>query len=156
MVAVDRLVSHTGRARSGWLRESTSAGSGSGDPIPFIAYMSRNLVEALQELATEVEGRQHKALMSDHLRQLFGKDRTPNGARRLDLVMSLSEQGRPVPTGRIPHLSTALAKIYAQLDRKTLLRDIRYLQENGLVEKTHEGIRATHTPLRSFKSLVSV
>lgn len=153
-VAVNRLVSHTGRARSAWLRECNSAGSGNGDPIPFIAYMSRCLVEALQELVTEIEEHQHKVLMSRQLGQLFSEDSTRNGARRRSLVMALTEQSKPVPARGIPHLSTALAKLYARLDRKTLLRDIQYLQDKRLVEKSTEGIRVVNSQLRPFRPLV--
>jgi Fic family protein len=153
-LAISGLVSHIGRARNAWLRESTSAAHGSGDPIPFIAFMSRGLVEALRELVTEVEEQQHQALLGGHLHQLFAADRTANGARRLRLMMALSEQAGSIPAARIAHLSPELAKLYARLDRKTLLRDLAYLQEQGMLQRDPSGVRIAHAPLRSFRSLV--
>ncbi len=154
-IAVHRFVAHTGRARNAWFREISSAATGGGDPIPFIAFLARNLVEALQELATEVEAQQHQALLGDHVHQLFSADRSPNGARRRSLMLALSERSEPLQAVRIAQLSPELAKLYARLDRKTLLRDLQHLQDHRLVERSAKGIKAVNTPLRSFKPLVS-
>jgi Fic family protein len=154
VLAVHHLVAHTGRVRNAWVREISAAGSGHGDPIPFIAFMARGLVEALRELAIEVEGAQQRAILGGHLHQLFTADRSANGARRMKLLMALTDRKDPVPPGRLAHLSPELAGIYARLDRKTLLRDIQHLQEQGLLERLTEGFRPVDAPLRAFKALV--
>lgn len=156
LLTVHRLIVHVGRARNAWMREIMGAASGHGDPIPFVAFMARNLVEALREVAGEVEEAQQRAILGGHLHQLFTADRSANGARRMKLLMALSERGGPVPSARIPQLTPELAGAYARLDRKTLLRDVQHLQEQGLLERSAEGFRPVEAPLRAFKALVPV
>lgn len=153
-VAMHRSIAHTGQARNAWAREIASAGSGHGDPIPFIAFMARNLAEALRELAVEVEEEQQRIIHGGHLRELFGADRSANGARRMKLMMALSGHHRPVPLGKLAHLSPELAGTYALLDRKTLLRDVHYLRGSGLLELKEDGLRPAEAPLRSFKAII--
>jgi len=155
LVAMHRFIAHTGRARNAWARELASAGSGHGDPIPFIAFMSRNLAEALRELAAEVEEEQQRSILGGHLRELFGADRSANGARRMRLLMALGDQPGPVPLGKVAQLSPELAGTYARLDRKTLLRDVHYLSGTGLLEQVEAGLRPVATPLRSFKAITT-
>lgn len=155
VLAVHTLVAHAGRARNAWMREITGAGSGQGDPIPFIAFMARNLAEALRELAGEVEEAQQRAILGGHLNQLFTADRSANGARRMKLLVALSERAGPVPSGRLAQLTPELAGAYARLDRKTLLRDVQHLQEQGLLERLAEGFRPVMAPLRPFKAFMA-
>jgi len=153
-VALHRFTAHTGRARNAWLREAATAGSGHGDPIPFIAFMARNLCEALRELATDVEAEQQRTILGGHLRELFGADRSANGARRMQLLMALNGQDAPVPIGKLAGLNPELAGTYARLDRKTLLRDVHHLRGTGLLEDVPEGVRPVESPLRLFKAVV--
>ncbi len=153
--AVHRFFGHVGRVRRVWEREIASAGRGHGDPVPFIAFLSRLLKESLLGAAEEVEMGQRDALLNEHLHRLFGADRSANGTRRKKLLVSLNEQTGAVPHGRIPQLNPDLAAIYARLDRKTLLRDIRHLQEQGLVERVGDGVVPAPTPLRAFKPLLA-
>ncbi len=154
-IALHRLIAHVGRARVAWSREVNLAGSGHGDPIPFLAFMSRALAESLRVLSAEVEEEQQRAILGGHLRELFGADRSANGARRLQLLMAIEGEGSPVPQAGLARLNPELAITYARLDRKTLLRDVHHLREIGLVEAVGEGLRAKATPMRSFKALVA-
>ena len=148
---VHRFVAHTGQARSAWAREIASAGAGHGDPVPFLAFLARNLVECLRDAAEEVEAEQQRALLNDHLHRLFDVDRSANGTRRRKLLMALTSETGPVAHGHIPRLTPELAAIYARLDRKTLLRDIHYLEEQGLVVRGADGLSSQPAPLRAFK-----
>ena len=154
-VAMHRFAAHTGRVRHAWVRELASAGSGHGDPIPFIAFMARNLSEAMRELVAEVEEEQQRSILGGHLRELFGADRSSNGARRMDLLLALTDHPVPVPLGKLAQLSPELAATYARLDRKTLLRDVHYLTGTGLLEQLEEGLRPVAAPLRSFKAITT-
>lgn len=152
--AVHHFFSHADRVRRVWAREIASAGRGHGDQVPFIAFLSRLLRECLLSAVQEVELAQRDALLSEHLHRLFGADRSPNGTRRKKLLVSLNEQAGAVQQANIPKLNPDLAAIYARLDRKTLLRDIHHLQQQGLIERTVDGLVPTPTPLRAFKPLL--
>ena len=151
--AVHRFFGHVGRVRRVWEREIASAGSGHGDPVPFIAFLSRLLKECLWSATEDVETKQQDALLSEHLHQLFGAGRSANGMRLKKLLESLNEQAGAVPHGRITRINPDLAAIYARLDRKTLLRDIQHLQKQGLVDRVAEGVVPKPTPLRAFRPL---
>jgi hypothetical protein len=151
---VHRFISHTGRARAAWAREVSSAASGHGDPVPFIAFLSRSLVESLRVAAEEVEAAQQRGLLSDHLQQIFAADRSTNGARRRKLLMAMNDGPGPVSHGHIHRLTPELAAIYARLDRKTLLRDVRHLEEQGLIERAADGLIPVPKPMRAFKPLL--
>ncbi len=149
---VHRFVAHTARARAAWTRELATAASGHGDPVPFIAFLARSLVESLRAAAEDVEAAQQRALLNEHLHHFFAADRSANGARRRKLLMALNEGPSPIPQGRIHQLTPELAAIYARLDRKTLLRDVRHLEEQGLVERAEDGLIPVPRPLLAFKA----
>lgn len=151
---VYRFAAHTAKARSLWTREIASAGSGHGDPVPFIAFLSRSLKETLSAAAEEVGAEQQHGLLNDHLHHLFKADRSTNGARRQKLLMALTVAQGPVDHGRITRLNPELAATYARLDRKTLLRDVHHLEDQGLLARDAKGLMPASTPLRAFRSLL--
>jgi Fic family protein len=153
-IGIHKFFAHMGRARTAWFRESAQASKGVGDPIPFIAFMTRGLVEALGELQAEVAAAQQQALLGVHLHHLFGADATTNGTRRAQLMAALGLCGAAVSVAQVAQLTPELARSYARLDRKTLLRDLAHLQEQGLLRKDPQGIRAILEPLLAFPPLV--
>lgn len=155
-LALHRLIAQVGGTRNVWAREISTAGSGQGDAIPFLAFMARALSEALRELAAEIEDGQQQAIFGAHLRELFSADRSVGGARRLKLLMALSGRSDPVPQARLVRSDPDLAAAYARLDRKTFLRDLHHLRNLGLIEQEGEGLRSVQAPMRSFKALVQL
>lgn len=150
-LAAHRLSMHAWATRSEYERQIAQSARGGGDPIPFIAYMVRGLVDGLRTLWAEVEEIQHQALWQQHMGALFDAGRSANGARQLRLVQDLREQERPVPPGHVSRLSAELARYYARLHPKTLQRDLNLLQDQGLLERTPEGIRAKPLVLKPFR-----
>jgi len=120
-------------------REVKAAASGAGDPLPFLACMLRMLAEALQEEVHARQALQREALARQFMEQAFHDAPDAVAQRRRAVLDALRNSPEPVPSERIPHLTPKLAATYARLDRKTLQRDIVFLQQEGLVER--EGRR---------------
>lgn len=124
------------------IREVKAATTGPGDPLPFLAYMVRLLVEGLQEEVEHRYGMQREALGRLFVEDAFQEVSGPVGHRRRELLEALRKNPGPVPIERLPHLSPALAATFARLDRKTLQRDIAFLLEEGLVAREGRGLTA--------------
>ncbi|MBS1581970.1 MAG: Fic family protein [Bacteroidetes bacterium] len=150
-LAAHRLAQHAGATRSEYQRQLVQAAQAGGDPIPFIAYMVRGFVDGLRTLWAEVEEIQHQSLWDQHMGRLFADAGSAHGARQLRLVQDLRGHGQAVPPGRVAQLSAELARYYARLHPKTLQRDLNTLQEQGLVERTPEGVRARPLALKPFR-----
>ncbi len=121
-------------------REVKAATTGAGDPLPFLAYMVRLLVEGLQEEVALRQAMQREALGQLFVDQAFHDAPGPVTQRRRALLEALRHCPEPVPVERIPHLSPRLAATFARLDRKTLQRDIAFLMEEGLVAREGRGV----------------
>ncbi len=126
--------------RAGHFREAAHAAKGVGDPIPFVAHQARQLCEGLGALRKEVHHAQQDVLLDAHLRQLLDPDHSPSGARRMQLLQALRQQPEPVPMNKVILLTPELASTYARLNPKTLLRDVELLREQGLLERSDEGL----------------
>ncbi len=139
MVAL-QWVEQASIGRAGHFREVAHAAKGAGDPIPFVAHQARQLCEGLSTLLMEVQGAQQEVLLEAHLRHVLDPDHSPSGARRMHLLQALRQHPGPVPMNKVVLLTPELAGIYARLNPKTLLRDVDLLREQGLLQRSEDGL----------------
>ncbi len=70
-----------------------------------------------------------------------GRTRAGDTRRRM-LVEALGRNETPVRIGRLRYLTPKLAEAYARKSEKTLSRDVKWLEAEGLVQRTLHGVRA--------------
>lgn len=107
---------------------------GVSDLTPFVAFALDGLVQELEAVHAEVLEEVRIIAFRDYARQFLasaGKLGTPSGERQLRFLTGLSGQTvniRDVRSGLHP-----LSSLYRNVTTRTLMRDINYLKECGLI-----------------------
>lgn len=134
------------------LDRSSRAGSGAGDALGFLAYAGEGFGKRLARLRAEIERRQSRIAWEHLARDRARSSGSAASARRRgELAIRLAEERRPTPRSAVPRLGAALAGMFAGKTTKTLARDLDWLIEAGLVERTPGGYRARLEVLRGFR-----
>ena len=140
------LSNHYNLTRTDYYRQldrASGANQGRGDPIGFVLYALRGLVDGLEEQCRYVHGIQLQIAWEHFVFRQFGlKRRSPALNRRRELALSLTGHDAPVPKGTVRHLNPVLAELYAGKTDKTLTRDLNWLLREDLIEAAEGGYRA--------------
>ncbi|HQV53663.1 MAG: hypothetical protein IPF95_01090 [Flavobacteriales bacterium] len=142
---------HYHRTRPEFLRQISHAAQGVGDPIPFLAYSLKGLLDRLRELSSAIRNAQVHGQWRAHIEDLFEDIKGPQRIRQRTLLLGLSEEKDPVPIGTIALLNPELARLYAGVSSKTLQRDIDALEDLGAVQRDPEGVRARREMVLGFR-----
>ncbi len=151
---VHLLANHYNRTRPEYYRQldrSSRANAGRGDPLGFLLYALQGLVDGLREQSRFVERTQLILAWERFVYNLFrARPMTKASRRRREVALALGRHGAPARKRAIPVLNPALAAFYADKTRKTLTRDVNWLEREGLVEREGEGYRASLERMRAF------
>lgn len=149
------LSNHYHRTRPDYyaqLDRASHAGSGAGDPVGFLRYAVEGFVRGLAEHCGEIEQTQADIAWEHQVHQRFESERPSSTThRRREIARTLGGRSEPVPRGGVPGLSPNLAQMFARKTTKTLTRDLNWLIEAGLVERTGDGYRAPVEILQGWK-----
>ena len=150
------LSDHYNLTRSEYYRQldrSSRANSGDGDPLGFLLYSLEGFVDGLREQSRFIEKIQMKLAWEHFVYNEFQKEGYSSKAmlRRRTVALSLGRVTTPVRKQAIPDLSPGLARLYAEKTAKTLTRDINWLAEKNLLEKSAAGYRAKTERMRAFR-----
>lgn len=116
---------------------------GSNDLTPFVAFALNGLVLELEAVHAEVLEEVRVIAFRDYAREFLasaGRLGTPAGERQLRFLTQLSGQAaslREIRSGGHP-----LSALYRNVTTRTLMRDLNYLKENGLVVLDGDEIKA--------------
>ena len=149
------LADHCWRTRPEYyfqLDRSSRAGSGGGDALGFLTYAVEGFLNRLARLRIEIERRQSR-IVWEHLSRDRARDSgsAASARRRAEIALRLAGRQEPTPRGAVPRLGAALARMLAGKTTKTLTRDLNWLIEAGLVERTPDGYRARLEILQGFR-----
>ncbi len=134
------LSNHYNITRDEYYRQlDASSREHAGNPIPFLMYAIRGLVDELREQLQIVWNQLYADRWEQHVYQQFGDARTPPHIRQRQLVLDLSKQKEPVPRGKLRELSPKVAAAYATRGEKTLTRDLNALVQRGLIRHDKQG-----------------
>jgi Fic family protein len=113
-----------------------------GATFAFVAYALRGIGDGLRDQIAALGTAQQANVWRDRIAELFdGRTRTGDIRRRM-LAEALGRADGPVRIGRLRYLTPKLAEAYAGKSAKTLSRDVRWLEEEGLVKRTLQGVAA--------------
>jgi Fic family protein len=136
------LSNHYNLTRTEYYRQLDLAGR-TGDPIPFVEYAVRGLVDGLEEALTKIRAQQFHDRWEQYVYETFGELKTQADRRRLRLVLALSERyqetAEPTSKQELRRLSPALSEAYAGKTVKTLTRDLNAVLAMGLLEIEDHG-----------------
>lgn len=136
------LSNHYNLTRGEYYRHLDLA-SRQGDPVPFIEYAVRGLVDGLDDALRTIRAQQFSDRWEQYVYETFGELKTEADRRRLRLVLDLTrhhgEALEPVPKRELRRLSPALSEAYAGKTVKTLTRDLNAIMAMGLLEAEDHG-----------------
>jgi len=136
------LSNHYNLTRGEYYRQLDLASRRS-DPIPFVEYAVRGLLDGLREALATIRAQQFEDRWEQYVYETFGELKTGADRRRLRLALELTAQYQetlePTPKRGLRHLSPALSEAYAGKTTKTLTRDVNALLAMGLIEASDHG-----------------
>jgi hypothetical protein len=131
----------TGDAYAELIAEASETG---GATFAFVAYAAGGIGDGMREQIAALSAIQRSNAWRDSIADTFGGRTRAGDRRRRMLVEALGNEESPVRIGRLRYLTPNLAEAYAGKSAKTLSRDVRWLEAQGLVQRTLKGVR----PLR--------
>lgn len=136
------LSNHYNLTRGEYYRHLDLA-SRSGDPIPFVEYAVRGLVDGVEDALGTIRTQQFSDRWEQYVYETFGELKTEADRRRLRLVLALTRQYEetfePIGKQDLRNLSPALSGAYAGKTVKTLTRDLNAILAMGLLEAEDRG-----------------
>lgn len=136
------LSNHYNLTRSEYYRQ-LDLSSRTGDPVPFVEYAVRGLVDGLEGALGTLRAQQFSDRWEQYVYETFGELKTKADRRRLRLVLDLTrrheETFEPIRKREMRHLSPSLSEAYAGKTEKTLTRDLNATLAIGLLEAEGGG-----------------
>ena len=149
------LSNHYNLTRAEYYRQldrASRAHGGRGDPIGFVLYALRGLVDGLEEQCRYISAIQLSIAWEHFVFRRFQEERrSPALSRRRELVLALTAAEEPVPRATLRRLNPALAELYAAKTDKTVTRDLNWLMQQRLIEKRPQGYRSRIELMLSFR-----
>lgn len=117
------------------------AAESGGATFAFVAYAVTGIADGMRDQIAALSAVQQSSTWRDTILEVFdGRARAGDQRRRM-LIDALSDSETPVRIGQLRYLTPKLAEAYAGKSEKTLSRDVRWLEEQGLVRRTLQGVR---------------
>lgn len=118
----------------------------------FIIYAISGLVDQLHDQMCVIRQLHLDTVWKDFVYSKIGQHSTTR-ARQRKLVLDLSKVGDNegwVDVSSIPHLTPRLAEEYAIKTRKTLTRDLNFLEQEQLIERINSRVKANKGIILAF------
>ena len=141
---------HYNLTRTEYYRQLARA-SGQEDGIyGFASYAIRGFADGLREQVEVIREHQEAVAWTNFVHGQFGEGGGATERRRRSLVLALSRQPEAVPVNRLPSLDATVARDYATVSNRTLLRDVEVLVRRNLLASGPDGVRANRERIRAF------
>ena len=144
------LSNHYNLTRSEYYRQLARSSRKENGIFDFAAYALAGLVDGLREQIDYIRGHQWDAAWINFVYEQFRETRGVQDRRRRSLVLALSQSKQEVRTGELPNLNADLAREYARVTRRTLLRDVDSLLQLDLLARGPNGVRANRERILAF------
>lgn len=140
--AAHLLSNHYNQTRQEYYRQLAATSRSGGKVLPFIEYALRGFIEGLKEQLQVIRTQQLAIAWRDYINWFFHDRQSTGEKRRHNLILEISRAATPVTLIEMPELSPQVARAYANVTQKTLSRDVNWLLEMDLLERSGEGYRA--------------
>src|SRR5437016_4762804 len=148
--ACQLLSNHYNQTRKTYLAQLRAASESGGNIIPFIGYALEGFLEGLREQLAYIRKLQMDVAWINFVHEVFGRENTKAAGRQKHLLLDLSEKQGPVDIADIDHLSPRLAKAYAGMNPRTLVRDVEVLEQRQFIVRDGKTIRANTALIAQF------
>jgi Fic family protein len=148
--ACQLLSNHYNQTRRTYLSELKAASESGGNVIPFISYALQGFVEGLREQLVYIRQLQMEVAWINYVHDFFGHENTKTAERQKHLLLDVFEKAEPVDISEIVQLSPRLAKAYAGMNPRTLMRDVETLEQCKFLIRDGKAIRANTALIAQF------
>ncbi|MYG16682.1 MAG: Fic family protein [Gemmatimonadetes bacterium] len=138
------------QTRTEYARQLDRASQSGGKMDQFMEYAIRGFSEGLSEQLASIRSQHLQISWISYVHEQFQGMTGTAAKRRRNLVLALSEQDQPVPRSQIGEINPRIAREYANASQKMISRDLNYLIEMKLVERTIRGYRARKERMQAF------
>ncbi len=154
LVCAHLLSDHYNRTRPAYYAALSKARQ---DPTHFVRYAVVGYVEGLRDQLKTIRDQQINVAWINYVYRWFNKQPdSQTTRRRREILVALSFESEAVDPHRIPSLSTELAALYARVTRRTLDRDLAFLNRNQLLGVDATGrVYANQALVLAFLPLVN-
>ena len=135
------LSNHYNQTRASYYRELDRASRTSDGIYGFVAYALRGFVEGLDEQLGVIRQHQWQVAWVHLVHERFRTTRSTTDRRRRTLALAVSARTDAVPLDELPDLGVDVARAYARLSRRTLVRDAQALVDLGLLRRDGSAYR---------------
>ena len=143
------LSNHYNETRVQYLRELKGASETGGNTLPFITYALNGFLDGLKGQLAYVRELQREVTWINYVYERFRGDNSPGAHRQRNILLELFYKG-VVPIVDLDKSSAELAKVYASMNPRTILRDIKALEKAELILRTGNGISANTELIAQF------
>ncbi len=153
--AAQLLTNHYNLTRQEYYRHLEISSKSGGDLVSFIKYAIQGYVDGLGEQLAKIREQQFKVTWENYVHEYFKDHDTPTDVRRRHLVLDLSRQNNnaAVLISKVNEISPRIQNHYIGKTKRTIIRDINYLEEAKLIIRTSKGaIRANKEIIEAFLS----
>ena len=150
------LSNHYNLTRSEYYRQLDRASKSGGDILPFVTYAVEGFLDGLRQQLNLIREQQFDISWRNYVHEFFKDKTSASAVRRRHLVLDLSTQPKEIPLSEMSTITPRIARAYATCTERTLIRDLNYLCNSGLVEKTKRGYRARRELILAFQPTTAV
>lgn len=137
--AAHLLSNHYNQTRSEFYRNFALT-SRSNSPVPFLRYAILGFRDQLNVQLATIQKHVIDIAWRDYVHERFRTERSDTGQRRRDLLLALGRTPWEfIPRGLLRNLTPDLAVCYANRGRKTVSRDLNWLEEKNLIVRNDDG-----------------
>ena len=116
----------------------------------FVAYALRGLQDGLAEQISHIRAHQWEVTWAHFVHEQFRAARNTTNRRRRTLALALSSLTAAVTLDDLPNLTPDVARAYATLSRRTLIRDAQALARRRLLTYEGTAIRVNRNHILAF------
>ena len=144
------LSNHYNLTRASYYRELDRASRTRHGIYGFLGYALRGFVDGLNEQLGVIREHQWQVAWVHLVHQQFRTAHSATDRRRRTLALALSSLTETVEIDELPNLGVDVARAYASLSRRTLLRDVDILVQMGLLRRDSSGLRVDRGLILAF------
>lgn len=144
------LSNHYNRTRTEYYRRLSRASRTENGIYGFVSYAIAGLADGLREQIEVIRDHQWDVAWINFIYREFDEPLSPTERRRRSLAVSLAETTEPVKIRDLETLNPHIAREYATVSARTLVRDIVALAGRGLLVVDHEGVISNRERVLAF------
>ena len=141
---------HYNRTRTEYYRQLSRASRTENGIYGFVSYAIAGLADELREQVEVIREHQWDVAWIDFIYREFGEPRSVTERRRRSLAVSLAETTEPMKIRDLATLNPHIAREYAKVSGRTLVRDVFALAGRDLLVFERGGVRSNRERVLAF------